>query len=113
MKVGVILERKEELLELFKNADEGLKTLITPIINDVVFLEGQLNYLRSLPFIKISEKNPALQKSTPASKMYKEFLQQYNNCLKTLTNLIQVKENEDDDKLVEAIEMIRKRYEES
>ena len=113
MKVGVILERKEELLDLFKNADEGIKTIITPIIDDVVFIEERLTYLRSLPFIKVSERNPAIQKSTPASKMYKELLQQYNNCLKTLTNLIQVKENEDDDKLVEAIEMIRKRYEES
>ena len=52
-----------------------------------------------------------MQKATPASKMYKEFLQQYNNCIKTLTSLIDVKEAEGEDALLEGIKMLRERYE--
>ena len=59
-----------------------------PMIDDVVFLEGQLQDLRKLPFIRINPKDPAQQKPTPAAKQYKELLQQYNNCVKILTGIL-------------------------
>jgi hypothetical protein len=43
--------------------------------------------LKKLPFINVNPKNPMQQKATPASKQYKEFLQQYNNCLRLLFRL--------------------------
>ena len=79
-------KRKRELLKAFDKVDE--KDVVYPLINDVVFLEGQLSYLRTLPMIRIKKTDPSEQKATPASKMYKEMLQQYNNCIKILVSVL-------------------------
>ena len=73
------MDRKEELL----NAIENDPTLV-PIIDDMVYLEGQLEELRKLPKIKVHPKDPGKQKATPAAKLYKEYLQQYVNVVKIL-----------------------------
>ena len=86
--------RKDELLKIFDNV-EDTKGIILPLIDDVVFLEEQLDYLRTLPFIRVSTQDPSLQKATPASKQYKELLQQYNNCIKILTGIIRKDGSED------------------
>ena len=54
------------------------------MLEQVVFLENQLKTLKELPFIEVSRKNQALQRPTAASKQYKELMQQYNACIKTL-----------------------------
>ena len=82
------MTRKEELLKVFENVDDDLKKVVTPLIDDVVFLEERLNELRKLPFIRVNPTKPAMQKNTPACKMYKELLQQYNNCIKILCGVI-------------------------
>lgn len=81
------MKRKEELLKIFDQVDDT-KGIIAPMIDDVVFLEQQLQELRQLPFIRVNPKNPADQKPTPAAKQYKELLQQYNNCIKILTGVL-------------------------
>lgn len=73
------MDRKAELLEVIQHD----KTLI-PLINDVVYLEGQLDYLRELPKIKVHPDDPTKQKPTPAAKLYKEMLQQYTNIIRML-----------------------------
>lgn len=81
------MSRKSELIKVFENVDES-KDVILPLIDDVVFLEDRLDELRKLPFIRVNPKDPSQQKSTPASKLYRELLQQYNQCLKTLTGIL-------------------------
>lgn len=73
------MDRKAELLEVIQHD----KTLI-PLINDVVYLEQQLDYLRELPKIKVHPDDPTKQKPTPAAKLYKEMLQQYTNIIRML-----------------------------
>ena len=80
-------KRKAELIKLFDGV-EDTKGVILPLIDDVVFLEGQLEELRKLPFIRVSQMDASLQKATPAAKQYKEMLQQYSNCIKILTGII-------------------------
>lgn len=80
------MSRRNELLKLFDDIDS--RDIIEPMIDDVVFLEGQLQELRKLPLLKIKPDNPAVQKATPAAKLYKELLQQYNNCIKILTSIL-------------------------
>jgi len=75
-------ERKKELLEML-----GDKAKADQLVDEIVFLEGQLEELKKLPFINVNPKNFAQQKTTPAAKQYKEFLQQYNNCLRLLYRL--------------------------
>ena len=43
-----------------------------------------LEKLEKLPMIRVNPNNPEQQKSTPAAKLYKEFLQQYTNVIKVV-----------------------------
>lgn len=81
------MTRKEELLQIFDQIEDA-KGIIQPMIDDVVFLEDQLQALRKLPFIKVHPDYPDIQKPTAAAKQYKELLQQYNNCIKILTGIL-------------------------
>ena len=81
------MTRQEELKKIIKGsgADNDIKA--SQLIDEIVFLEDQLRWLKGLPFIKVDEANPMRQKATPAAKQYKEFLQQYNNSLRLLLRL--------------------------
>lgn len=79
------MEREAELKELV--SDESIE-LISEVIDEIIFLENKLNELKKLPFIQVNPKNPAQQRNTPAAKMYKEFLQQYINCIKLVESVI-------------------------
>lgn len=92
------MTRKDELMKVFKDLDD-VKEIITPMIDDVVFLEERLTELRRLPFIRVNPKNNADQKPTAAAKQYKEFLQQYNNCIKILTSVLNKNTSEDESPL--------------
>lgn len=74
--------RKEQLLEIVGGDIKGLQ-----LVDEIVFVEEQLVYLKTLPFININPKNPMQQKTTPAAKQYKELLQQYNNSLRLLLRM--------------------------
>ena len=92
------MNRKQELLKIFENVDDT-KGIIAPMIEDVVFLEEQLQALRQLPFIKVHPQYPDIQKPTAAAKQYKELLQQYNNCIKILTGILRKDSAEEDSPL--------------
>ena len=79
------MNRRDELLAIIP--EESLE-LVKSVVDDVVFLEERLTELKVLPFIEVNPKNPMKQRSTPASKLYKEFLQQYINCIKMLEYVI-------------------------
>lgn len=73
------MDRKEELLEII-NHDRAL----VPLVDEMVYLEEQLAYLRGLPKLKVHPENPELQKVTPAAKLYREMLQQYTIAVRIL-----------------------------
>ncbi len=92
------MSRKTELLKVFEQVEDS-KEVIIPLIDDVVFLEEQLQELRKLPFLRVNPKDPSIQKATPAAKQYKELLQQYNNCIKILTGILRKDAPEEDSPL--------------
>lgn len=79
------MSRKDDLLNF---VGEDMKDLVNELVDDMVFLEKSLAKLKELPFIRVNKDNPELQKATPASKMYKEQLQQYVNCVKVIEGII-------------------------
>lgn len=79
------MSRRDELLSV---VPEDALELVTSVIDDVIFLEERLTELKQLPFIEVNPKNPVKQRSTPAAKQYKEFLQQYINCIKMIESII-------------------------
>lgn len=80
--------RTEELRKLCEGLDDAAKAATAQLIDEIVFIETRLTELRKYPFISINPKNPAQQRPTPAAKQYKEFLQQYNNCIKILLGVL-------------------------
>ena len=79
------MSRREELINLIP---EDSLDLVKSVVDDVIYLETQLQLLKQLPFIEVNPKNSMKQRSTPAAKQYKEFLQQYINCIKMIEYVI-------------------------
>lgn len=71
------MTRKEELLNVIGN-----DPVLVRLVDDMVYLENELDQLRAYPKLKVDPCNPIRQKATPASKQYKEYLQQYTNVVK-------------------------------
>ena len=90
------MERKEELLKLVNDSN---RTTVLPLIDKMLFLENQLEQLEKLPMIKVNQENPMQQKSTPASKLYKEFLQQYTNVVKVISHMVGVENDQEESPL--------------
>lgn len=88
------MTRKEELLKLLNN-----DITYIPLITEMVYLEDQLDELRKLPKIKIHPSDPTKQKTTPAAKLYKEYLQQYTNIVRILMKATGIDETEDESPL--------------
>lgn len=99
--------RRDELVRAFSDVDEGMLTVVEPLIDDVVFLESMLDGLRKLPFLRVNPHNQAEQKATPAARQYKEFLQQYNNCIKILVGVMRRDGVEDESPLRAYINKMR------
>ncbi len=90
--------RRAELDNIFRNIDEGEKQLLSPLLDEIVFLEGRMGELRGLPFVRVNPKNPAMQKTTSAAKLYKECSQSYMNAIRILCNsLRKIDDNAADD----------------
>ena len=75
------------ITELASMLPEAESRKAARLIEEIAFLEDRLAELKKLPFMKIHPKDPARMKSTPASRQYKEYLQQYNNSLKLFLKL--------------------------
>ena len=100
--------RKDDLLNCFKNVNDDKKTIIINLIDEVVFLETQLFELKKLPMVKVHPKNNELVKPTPASKLYKEFLQQYANAIKTLSMMLRKDEEKEESPLRRYLNQLNK-----
>lgn len=85
------MKRQDELNAILKDSPTA-----KPLIEEVLYLEEQLDMLRKLPKIRVNPNNPEQQKVTPAAKLYKEYLQQYLNALKILLKMTD-NENESED----------------
>lgn len=79
------MSRRDELINLIP---DDSKELVNEVVDEIIFLEGKLSELKKLPFIEVNPNDSSKQRNTPASKMYKEFLQQYINCIKVLEGII-------------------------
>lgn len=79
------MSRYDELMELIP---DDSKDLVNEVVEEIIFLEEKLEELKKLPFLEIHPKDNAKQRNTPASKMYKELLQQYINCIKVVEGVI-------------------------
>lgn len=83
------MDKQKRKLELSKFLSEaGLSSVqFSGLIEEMVFLEANLERLRGMPFLRIHPGDPSRQKATPASKQYRELLSQYTAIVKTLARV--------------------------
>ena len=82
------MERKEEIAKICEHLDADTLKLIEPLIDELLFLEEQLKFLKTLPFILVKENDKTKQKVTPAYKQYKDLSQTYINALKVINSTL-------------------------
>lgn len=79
-------KRKTELNKFL--SDSGLSSIqFSGLIEEMVFLEENLEKLRGMPFLRVHPGDQTRQKATPASKQYRELLSQYTAIVKTLARV--------------------------
>lgn len=98
------MNRHEELNKIFDVIDQGERQLIQPLIDEVVELEKELEYYRTLPKIRVNPKNPEQQKATPAAKLRKECSQSYMNAIRILCSTLHKVDNSAADELMKRLE---------
>lgn len=98
------MTRREQLDEIFKNVEDGQKQLVTRLLDEVIFLEEQMTELKKLPFIRVHPKDPTLQKTTSAAKLYKECTQSYMNAIRILSSILHKVESSAQDELLKLLE---------
>ena len=82
------MSRREEIDTALNGITNETAALISPLIDNVLFIEEKLEYLKTLQFIAVNPKNPMQQKYTAAYKQYKELYQQYTIGVKILLSVI-------------------------
>lgn len=87
-------ERRKELLKYIDN-----DPLLIPTVEQMLYLECELDKLRDMPKIKVNPNNPLQQKVLPAAKIYKEYLQQYLNAVKAIEKVTGADETEEESPL--------------
>ena len=98
------MDRREQLDKIFENVEDDKKQLVDKLLDEVVFLENKMTELKSMPFINVHPKNPALQKTTPAAKLYKECSQSYMNAIRILCGVLNKVETTAQDELLKLLE---------
>lgn len=89
------MNRRDELVEIFKGLDGNVLKIVEPMIEDLVFIEDQLKDLRTRPFIKYHPNDPSIQKQTPAGKLYKDLLAQEKDIVRILCSQLHKTGSED------------------
>ena len=84
------MSRKDELLDAIDH-DPTLE----PLIDDMIYLEEQLEELRKLPKLKVHPKDKTKQKPTPAARLYREALANYTNIIRLLLRAKGIDENDE------------------
>lgn len=105
---GTQNDREDALRAIFAGIDDGMRSVIDPLITETAYLERELTRLRALPKIRIHPSDPQRQQTTPAAKLYKELLQQYTNCVKVLTVVLRREAPEEESPLRAWLEGRRK-----
>lgn len=101
---GAQNDRAIKLQEIFRGVDEDMQALIGPTVENVLYIETEMEKLAKLPKIQVHPTDPTKQRATPAAKLYKEFLQQHTNCIKLLAHVLGKQAGEEESPLRQWLE---------
>lgn len=81
-------ERDERLRAIFAGLDDDVKAATEQLVEEAIAIERKLDELRGLPMIRVHPSDPCRQRATPAAKLYKDYVQQYQNIVKLLLSVL-------------------------
>lgn len=93
------MARAEQIKAFFENIDEDKKQFAFDAIDEYLFFLDRIAELRKLPYIRVSNKDPARQELTPAAKLIREYSQAVDAKRKTLLMILYRVENSAADEL--------------
>lgn len=97
-------KRLEELRGLLASVDESERAVLDRLLSEMVFLEDEMQALKTKPFLAVHPRNPALVRSTPAAKLYKECSQSYMNAVRIILNTLRKSDTSAQDELLKKLE---------
>lgn len=71
--------RKQELLNALP---EEVRFIYGPLVDNIVMLEKRMRQVRTMPFLRVSKKDPSKQRPTEASRLFKNLQIEYATALK-------------------------------
>ena len=94
------MDRSEQLKAFFDLVEEDKKQFAYDTVDEYCFFLERIEELKKLPYIQVSNKNPAMQRLTPAAKLIKEYSQVLDAKRKTLLTILYRVENSAADELL-------------
>ena len=85
------MSRRSELDTVLNGITSEVKAVISPLIDNVLFIEENLEKLKELPFIAVNPINKQQQRYTVAYKQYRELFQQYTVAVKIILGVVEDK----------------------
>ena len=82
------MDRKAELQKLCTGMSEHVKTLVMPMMDELVYIEEQLALMREVPIVKVevSKKDPTRKRVviSPTFPVYRALCQQQRNAIRAI-----------------------------
>lgn len=97
-------KRLAELKNLFADIDKKERDLIDNLLFEVVYLEEEMEILRTKPFLNVHPKNPTLVRQSPAAKLYKDCSHIYGNYIRILLATLRKTDTSAQDELLKKLE---------
>lgn len=97
-----------DYMALLEPLDESEKKMLEGTVRELVFMEQQMAEYKKLPFISVHPKNPALQKSTVAARLYKETSAGYMNAVRVLLSALHKVDEDAENELLEQLKEFTK-----
>lgn len=94
----------DEYMALLEPLDESEKKMLEGTVRELVFMEQKMVECKKLPFISVHPRNPALQKSTVAAKLYKETSAGYMNAVRVLLSALNKVDESAENELLKKLE---------
>lgn len=96
------MNRRKELMDRFKDMDANVLTIVTPLIDRLIFVEEQLRMLEGKPLIKFHPDDPSRQKQLPAGRLYNQMLAQQKDIDRILCSLVNKSGGTEDESKLDA-----------
>ena len=97
-------KRLAELKSLFADVDKNERSLIDNLLAEVVYLEEEMEVLRTKPFLNVHPKNPTLVRQSPAATLYKDCSHVYGNYIRILLTTLRKTDTTAQDELLKKLE---------